>query len=321
MILQIAKLPPPIGGVTTHVKRLLASLKAVENIEFAILDYSKERNVLVIIHKIANAKVVHLHVTKKVLRLFLVLFFRLLSKKVLITFHGNYNFKNILDIYSLKYSDAAILLNQISYKAASNIRISKNYLIGAFIPPIEGDIAPLDEILIEKIGKFKSNFNVVYSTNAYNYVRDDQGKETYMGSDLVSLFTKNKEIGLIFSDPTGNYYKYLIGIFKELPNNVLFITQPHDFINIIKATDALIRATTTDGDSLSVKEALYFNKTVIATGVVDRPNDVLIFNNLEELQYLISNKTKNNTHSEVKNNFDDILKVYIEMNIIYSQKE
>ncbi|RAJ07126.1 hypothetical protein [Arenibacter echinorum] len=313
MILQIAKLPPPIGGVTIHVKRLLASLKTVDNMEVGILDYSKERNVLGIIQKIINAKIVHLHVTKKMLRLLLVLFFRLLNKKVIITFHGNYNFQNILDKYSLKFSNAALLLNKISFNAASGIRKNKNFLIGAFIPPIECDIVPLDEKLITTIKEFKTNFNFVYSTNAFNYAIDAQGKETYMGAELVSFFAKNKEKGLIFSDPSGNYYKHLVGIFKNLPENVLFITQPHDFINVIKVTDALIRATTTDGDSLSVKEALYYKKTVMATGVVDRPSDVLIFNNFDELQYLISNNTKNITHSDVKNNFDDILKVYSNM--------
>jgi hypothetical protein len=33
----------------------------------------------------------------------------------------------------------------------------------------------------------------------------------------------------------------------------------------------LLRITTTDGDALSVKEALFLNKQVIATDVVDRP--------------------------------------------------
>tara|TARA_R110002050_G_scaffold169307_6_gene301045 strand:+ start:236 stop:1204 length:969 start_codon:yes stop_codon:yes gene_type:complete len=321
MILQIAKLPPPIGGVTIHVKRLLASLKTIDNMEVGILDYSKERNVLHIIQKIINAKIVHLHVTKKMLRLLLVLFFRLLGKKVIITFHGQYIFQNILDKYSLKFSSASILLNQISFNAASDIRKNKIFLIGAFIPPIESDVVPLDEKLITKIKEFKSNFNFVYATNAFNYALDPQGKETYMGSELVSFFEMNKDIGLIFSDPTGNYYKYLVGIYKDLPKNVLFISQPHDFINVIKITDGLIRATTTDGDSLSVKEALYYRKTVMATGVVDRPSDVLIFNSFDELQYLISNKIKNNSHSYVINNFDDILKVYLEMNISCSQKQ
>ena len=101
--------------------------------------------------------------------------------------------------------------------------------------------------------------------------------------------------------------------FDDLPANVFFITVPHDFINIIRISDGLIRATITDGDSLSIKEGLFYNKVVYATGVVDRPKEVLVFNNFDELQNLISNNITNGTHSDVKNNFDDILKVYLEL--------
>lgn len=313
MILQFAKLPPPIGGVTIHVKRLMASLQAINTVDVDILDYSKERNFRKVIRKILNANIVHLHLTRKKHRLFFVILFKILFKKVVITFHGNYDFKNMVDKYSLKFSDAAILLNNMSFKAACEIRKYNNHLVGAFIPPLEVDITPLNALLTEKIHQFKSNYSKVFSTNAFDFALDPDGREIYMGSDLINFFKDNKDYGLIFSDPTGNYHTFLKSNFDGLPTNVFFITAPHDFVNIIKISDGLIRATITDGDSLSIKEGLFYNKLVYATGVVDRPKDVLIFNNFDELQYLILNNIKNNTHSIVKNNFDDILKVYLEL--------
>ena len=46
-------------------------------------------------------------------------------------------------------------------------------------------------------------------------------------------------------------------------------------------SDCLIRATTTDGDSLSVKEALYYKKKVIASNCVDRVPNVILYDNLD----------------------------------------
>tara|TARA_R110002049_G_scaffold75916_1_gene195371 strand:- start:3532 stop:4479 length:948 start_codon:yes stop_codon:yes gene_type:complete len=313
MILQFAKLPPPIGGVTIHVKRLIASLQAINTVDVDILDYSKDRNFLKVIGKILKANIVHLHLTRKKHRLFFVILFKILLKKVVITFHGNYDFKNMMDKYSLKFSDAAILLNNMSYVSACKIRKCNNHLVGAFIPPLEQDVAPLNALLTEKIYQFKSNYSKVFSTNAFDFALDPNGREIYMGSDLINFFKDQQDYGLIFSDPTGNYYKFLKLNFDDLPANVFFITVPHDFINIIRISDGLIRATITDGDSLSIKEGLFYNKVVYATGVVDRPKEVLVFNNFDELQNLISNNIKNGTHSDVKNNFDDILKVYLEL--------
>lgn len=51
-------------------------------------------------------------------------------------------------------------------------------------------------------------------------------------------------------------------------------------------SDCYIRFTATDGDSLAVREALYFNKKVIASNIVDRPEGVELVefdkNKLEE---------------------------------------
>jgi len=206
-----------------------------------------------------------------------------------------------------------MLLNNLSYSAASKIRSEKNYLVGAFIPPLEVDIVPLERHLLEELDNFKSNYDKVFSTNAFDYALDEEGREIYMGSDLVNFFKLNNRYGLIFSDPTGNYLKFLKLTLPDLPENVFFITVPHDFVNVIKLTDGLIRATTTDGDSLSVKEGLFYNKVVYATGVVDRPKGVLVFNNFEELQDLILHNKSNNDQLVITNNFEEILKVYLKM--------
>ena len=309
-VLIIGKIPPPIGGVSVHVKRLVSEIKKNDEINVDILDYSKERSLIVILKKIIRAKVVHIHLSNKFFRLITVVFFLLFLKKVVITFHGKYNFNNYWDILTLKYCKKALLLNKYSFENANKFKKKNIHLIGSFIPPMKDDIKPLNKSLIDGIEEFKTNYKFVFSTNASNFVLDSYGNEIYMGSELVNFFSENKNYGLIFSDPTGNYYKFFHEFFDELPKNIYFISQEHDFVNVIKQTDALIRATTTDGDSISVKEALHYGKQVFATNIVERPEGVTCFNDFVDLKNLIDNFNLYSKKVSVKNNFEEILALY-----------
>ena len=182
-------------------------------------------------------------------------------------------------------------------------------LIGAFIPPIEEDIVPLKKSTESDLNGFLKKHKNVYATNASDLVYDNFNNEIYMGLDLVNFFKNNKNIALIFSSPTAKYYNYLKQKFKELPNNVFFIKEDHDFVNIIKRTDGLIRATTTDGDSLSIKEGLYYKKNVYATSSVDRHEDVILFSDFSELSEILKKK-KVEIINSVKDNSFEIFKIY-----------
>lgn len=309
MILQFAKIPPPIGGVTIHVSRLLSSLHKV-NFEAEILDYSKEKNLKSIFKKIFRAKIVHLHLSNKAHRLFFIFVFRILFKKVIVTYHGKYDFKNLFDVYSLKISTAAILLNSFSFKNAIAYKKNNVYQVGAFIPPIESEIIPLSKEVLNQLEIFKKKYDLVFATNASSYVTDNLGNEIYYGSELINFFSKNKNYGLIFSDSSGTYSDFFRSKNINIPPNVYIINTSHDFINILRNSNAFIRATTMDGDSLSVKEALYFGLPVFATNVVDRPKGVIMFSDFEELEKLFLDCVFDKQEYDVKNSFNEILKIY-----------
>ncbi|MEO8109972.1 MAG: hypothetical protein ABI594_08075 [Ginsengibacter sp.] len=312
MILQFAKIPPPIGGISIHVKRLLDSLEKEPRIKAEVLDYSKEKNLFDILRKIFNSKIIHIHLSKKKHRLFMVCLFKVLFKKVIVTYHGKYDFENNLDILSLRLCDAAIVLNQFSYNHALKklAKHNKIYQIGAFIPPQENSITPLIFTLKERIVLLKKKCEIIFSANASGYVLDSFGKEIYMGSELLNFFGDNKNLGLIFSDPSGAYANFFIENNIEVPGNVLIINESHDFVNVLKYSDALIRATTMDGDSLSVKEALYYGLPVFASDVVDRPDGVILFSELYELSNKL-NALKNPLPKVLpENNYNAILKLY-----------
>jgi hypothetical protein len=310
-ILIMSKLPPPIGGVTIHVQRLLYQMKSNDEFKVEVLDYSKERGVFTILKKIFTTKVVHIHLSNKRIRFFSTLIFRLLFKKVLITFHGMYNFQNSFDKLSLKISNASILLNHYSYQNALSLKGKGVHKVGAFIAPIEELSTPLETNTIEQIRRLKKNFEKVFCTNASSLVYDEKNREIYMGSEIVEYFKSKKDIALVFSSPDDTYFKFLKEKFSQFPDNIFFITKKHDFINVIKESDALIRATTMDGDSLSVKEALYFKKVVFATDVVDRPKGVICFSTFSDFDEKYKYESSN-LHT-VKDSYSDIANVYHEL--------
>ena len=309
-ILQFAVLPPPIGGVTMHVQRLTKRLENEDNIKTKIFDYSKNKNVIQLIKDIFWADIIHIHLSNKKIRKKLISLLNFLNKKSLVTFHGKYDFSNPLDHASLKNCHAAIILNDTTYRFAKKIKIKNIYRIGAFLPPT--DYSELPTSHIEKIKHFKKKYQKVFCTNASSYVRDENGKEIYMGSEILQFFQENPQWGLIFSDSSKTYFQYFEKENIEIPDNVYIIEQAHDFVPVIKMSNGFIRSTTKDGDSLSVKEALFFNKPVYATDVVDRPEGCVVFHTLSELTELL-NYQGLSPNTEIKDNYFDVLNIYKEL--------
>lgn len=293
-ILIIGRMPPPIGGVTVHVQRLINRLinssLSISHIE------PKYKNAPLIIRNMLQCKVVHLHSSSVWLRFVFSLIAILTTKKVIITYHGNLgrygHIKNYIDRLSVKYSTTPILLNKHSYDIAIG-RNKRSVLMTAFIPPDDNpdDMDLLDLEALNKVDKLKINYGRVYCTNAYNVAWDSHGNETYSITQLIQLFANLKSQALVISDPSSKYWKYLKERNITLPNNVNILSHPHKFHPIINHTDGFIRATTTDGDSISVREAIYYGKRVYCSDCVDRPEGVILFktNDYEQLGELLTN--------------------------------
>jgi glycosyltransferase involved in cell wall biosynthesis len=285
-ILIIGKLPPPIGGVTIHVNRLIEHL--------SLLHYSfsfrrlKVSTVVVLPFILGRIRKIHLHSSNPYIRLYVALLSKCFCVKSIITFHGNigrYNFfLNLIDRLVIKLSTCPIVLNENSFKIASVIN-KRTKLVSAFIPPI--GIEPLYNKDLDQIKQLRKTVSKLFCTNAYNVTIDKQRNEIYQISEIVNLFRKHKDIGLVVSDPSGAYFKKLEKLIDEY-DNIYFIPYPHDFNAVIRECDFMLRYTTTDGDALSVKEALQLKKTVIATNVVSRPKDIILVNlDIIELERLI----------------------------------
>jgi hypothetical protein len=197
---------------------------------------------------------------------------------------------------SVRFSNFPIVLNESSYSNALLINPNTQQ-IPAFIVP--QSFQPIAGSILSDIHNLKSAYKYLFCTNAYSNSIDSGGQEIYQVTQIVDVFNSIGDLGLIVSDPSGNYKRFFEE--KKIPigQNTFFISEPHDFNLVLKEADCFIRFTTTDGDSLSVKEALFWGKDVIASNVVSRPNGVILVDlNRDSLKHQVSNYTSKGSKSK-----------------------
>lgn len=316
-LLIIGKTPLPIGGVTVHVQRLLNWLDNY-GIKYEYYDL-KKFNFFSFSSAIIHNKYAHLHSSSPVLRLFFALVCLVYRTTAIITYHGNigrYSFiKNTLDILSMYLAEIPIVLNQESFSIARCYN-KKVYLCSAYIPEVHIQKNTLNRDTQNLIRHLKLRSKFIACTNAYNLSFDKNGQEIYGIKFLVQFF-QNTEFALIISDPSGNYKKE----FKATNGNILFIDYPHSFIEVLQCSDCFIRYTSTDGDSLSIHEAIDNDIPTIATDVVSRPSGVLLVKLNDEID--LKNKIKQiigaghiTELNDGNRQEPDIIKLYESLNLV-----
>ena len=269
-------MPPPIGGVTIHVRRLLDHL-ANDGVNHTFEKISKA-SIPKVLLRIAIHRKFHLHTSNIYLMFLLTSWGRLCFRTPIITLHSDFarfsGVRGTLLKYSIKLAKYPIVLNNDSFKNAKQLNTSTQK-IPAFINPLRIKNLSLNDLSI--LDSLKSGYKTVFYSSAYNVSINAKGEEVYGISHLVKLFVPRPESALIISDPSGNYSNFLNELRISIPKNVKLISHPHDSIPILTNTDCYIRATTTDGDSLSVKEALYYGIPVLASDCVSRAIEVQLF--------------------------------------------
>lgn len=308
-ILIVGALPESsgIGGVTIFVQRLLQSLDK-EGCTYDFIDYRV--SLFRVFKGILSHKVVHLNVSNPYLIFIFVLFAKLLGKRVMFTQHGDYARYTGARAWCLKqavrWCNIPIAINAKSYDQMHALNDMTQF-VPAFIPPVVS--LPLDETLLNLIEKQHAERKTICSTNASTYSVDKLGREIYGIQFLCEFFAKRAKEVLLVSDPSGKN-KALYG---EIYPFVHFIDYPHDFSELLKKVEISIRNTSTDGDSLSVKESLFYKTTTLCTDVVSRPDGVILFKYSDAVS--LNNALEETEKSEVAdvsiiNGAEEMLRIY-----------
>jgi glycosyltransferase involved in cell wall biosynthesis len=215
---------------------------------------------------------------------------------------------------------------QLVEKAVSPERIT---VVPAYIPARDdADASSLPAYVREFLGAHSP----VLSTYGFSLTIDEQGIDMYGADHCIEMIGALKadypDIGLVISLPeaaNADYFHELNARMATsgIEGNVLFITEPLDEVHTLwQASDVFVRATSTDGDAVSVREALSQGVPVVASDASARPEGVVVFES-RNLEALIRAVREVLTHRaahvqalqtiSVEDNFPLLLKLYREI--------
>lgn len=307
-IALIGPYPPPYGGIAIHIQRLKEQLEK-RGYECVVYELGRQEPSDENIIRVKNSKkwllkyfffgrenIIHFHNPDWRIRVIMGLM-GLLGKKTVISIHnerlndslkgGNW-FRKQLIKFGLKHTSFIIADNENIRNTILSLRINQQKVacVSAFIPfAVRGED-------YQKVPQYVWNFinqhRPVISANAFK-ITFYNSVDLY-GLDMIVEVTarlKNKypEIGVVFCLPDIGNQKYFDKLNQEikernLSDHILFITEPLDEVYPIwRESDIFVRPTTTDGDALSIKEAMYLKIPVVASDVVPRPEGVVLFKN------------------------------------------
>lgn len=325
-----------IGGVSMHIKRLSVLLK--DDLDFQFIDESpitdksssvfnlRSGNFIKYLSLIWKSDIVHIHTSIWWLRGFHILTAFLLRKKIIVSFHALLELKNSKNLGLIKtytsLADKIIVVNAEMYEI---LNVKKAVVKEAFIPPdlnYEPDI-PVELIEILNLNSDKK----IIVSNAFRLDLHDN-LDLY-GLDLMvevakKIKSENKPFKIIFvvasqDDKYGMLQKNKSVIERDnLSDQISIFNHPISFVRLIEKSDLVVRATNTDGDALTIREALYIEKPVIASDVVQRPDGTVFFKNrnsedlFEKIDEIMqSDSTKKNSDSLIHSYKDFYLKLYL----------
>ena len=353
-ITLIGTYPTPYGGVSVHIQRLQDLLLNI-GFQCTVIDFSssfKNAENVVNARKIRiwryiqnnSCRIVHIHSSginlKKIMGFFLVsILCKIRKNKFIITFHSfrdgakHFNLleKIMLRQLLLKFVSHCIVVNSLIKNKLLSLNVDSNRIsvIPAFFPPTTKQ-HDIDEIP-QEIWGFIDNHKPIISANAFriSFYNDQDLYGIDMCIDLCAkLQGTYPRIGFIFCLSEVGDYDYFNKIRQKIAergisDNFLFVVRSCQFYPILMKSNVFVRPTNTDGDAVSVREALYFKIPTVASDVVLRPEGVVLFKNRDVTDFTLKVKDLLDNYEwykrrlekvEVEDNFQQIMGVYKRLN-------
>lgn len=299
--------PPPFGGITVHIERLARLLS--KNYDVKVLDFygrsateDRSRQGIELVRIKDNALknctyairqlcsghgIVHLHVSagSNLLRILCFVIAKV-SKRLMLTIHsGSFAarvlekgvFARVVLRWVLQCFDRIVVVNPEQKHALESlgVPIEKVVIIPAYL---KADVESSPGIA-QRIAELRSrNHRMLISSGFglphYGYHVILQALSTALQDKKVAL------ILALYNTYDRAYLSELSSLAASLPNveyMVLEDSHPEEFNYLLAQCDTYIRATTIDGDSVAVREALQHGLNVLCSDCVARPTGTLLF--------------------------------------------
>lgn len=297
-ILITGPVPPPAGGISIHIWRLKYLLQDEYELDF--IDESsimkkgifniRSYNPFAYLNKIIKADLIYVQSGSTYLRLFQLLMAKCFFKKIILTLHSYPSKKNkilyFIDSSIFNFAKQIIVVNENILPRIS-LPVEKCIIKNAFLPPLLKNEPELPEIIVEFLEKAKAEGKTIICSNASRL--DLYNNEDLYGMDMCLEVTQrmNKKgvpvffIFIVSSIDSKNIYENYSAKIKDLQieDTFLLLNIKLSFVKLIQQANIVVRPTNTDGDALTVREALFMNKIILASDVVIRPVGTHLFKN------------------------------------------
>jgi glycosyltransferase involved in cell wall biosynthesis len=298
-ILLIGSYPPPVGGNSVHIQRLCARLQD-RGWDVRVLDYlggsrpaaaswvtrlpaSWPGRLAVlwrISRKVSDETIVHFHVSALGrFRWFAPFLFWLFRRqaKVLTVHSGSFVAQaRRLPKFYLRWlcrhfrSIVAVNGEQKSYLEELGVPPTRLWLIPAYLPAVaQAELVPHD-VASRRSGRIvlitSGDLTPTYQYGPLIECLERLDPDRYLG--LFAFYGRSEE----------TYARSILDRLAGRPNAIVLRDQPANvFVSLLAAADVYVRLTTTDGDSVAMREALALGKAVMASDVVSRPSSCKTF--------------------------------------------
>ena len=290
---HIGPLPPPLGGISVYLYRL-KHLKP--NDRYINSNTLGKIGFLRLLCQKKEELVLHGYNMRKFIALYFASIFLGLQYTVVLHGEGVFQSKSVISWYLLRKSlQRAQSIQFVNQKIKERMGamfpelLPNSFVQCPFLPPPPEDEAAILGTYPKELHHFIANRSPLLVANAFKIVFWNDGTELYGLDMCVELVHRLKsqypQIGLVFAlaDDTGepDYFSKIKEqiLTNKLDEHVYFMTGQRELWPLFRKADLMVRPTCTDGDALSIREALYFHVPALASDVVPRPDGTIVFNN------------------------------------------
>lgn len=320
-IVMIGPYPPPIGGISVHMKRVAAHLRH-KGFDCNIYDESNGSHQVEGVYPIRSYRhfiwrfpfikgdLFHFHSISKKFRIVLALF-KIFGKRIILTIHGGSLMEQIEQsnwavrfalIRSLRCIDQILCVNEADRQKLLGLgfREEKVCTLPAYIHPLDDELDNRD--IPSEVMMFLEEAEFAITANGY--IRFYHGRDLY-GVDMLiylarELKARGYKVKLLFallgvldqSPVEQQYYWKLQQKIKDegLEEQFIFYEVHHtELYPLLQKSDLFIRPTLTDGYGVSIAEALACGTPSVASDVCIRPEGTIQFrsDNAEDLLFKV----------------------------------
>jgi len=293
----IGSYPPPFGGISVHIQRVVNLLRDDEYILYntapnndinAVHFYGKQKLLILLSFFFKKFRLIHHHTPDKTVRL-LLCFLGYFKKNIYLHIHGasledNFSEGSISSflIKKMLKNVSVIADNSRILKIAKKYNPKDIYQIDAFLPSayneqvytsvIEKITLPKAEIIISMVGWF-TEFR---DTDLYGYDLLPELLHRLRGEYNLDVAIVASVNGII-SENIHNRFINRVSEFKMEEYISLITDEMKEIWPIYLRSDIFIRPTISDGSSVALLEAMWFEAKTIASDAVPRPDNVVLF--------------------------------------------